>query len=279
MQGVKHILLHLQGDEADKRSAEAAAILVQRLNAKLEVLFVRVPPLVPPFTLGSFRRGIEQAQSEYFRQHKAAAQSTAASLESVLGSKPGWNEIEGQRIDALVHLGHCFDLIILAQEEPRVGSLIVDFDQPAEVVLAVGRPVLVVPVRGDLPTLGKKIVVAWKGSRESARALGDAMPLLETAEEAIVLVVATEDELSTIDTYAERVVAHLRDRGINARLERRQVRSRNDAGKALLAAAAEVKSDLLVSGAYGQSRWRQFIVGSVTRELLRSADIPVLLAH
>jgi nucleotide-binding universal stress UspA family protein len=279
MQGIKHILLHLQGEPSDTRCSEVAAAFARRLNAAISALFIRVPPSVPPFTLGPFRRGIEQAQSEFFRKREEAARVVAASLEKVLGKRPEWNAVEGNRIASLVHFGHCFDLIVVAQEEERLGSLIVDFDQPAEVVLAVGRPVLIVPARADIARVGSRIVLAWKGSRESARALGDALPLLQLADEVIVVVVVTGDEQSTKYSGAERVVGHLADRGINARLETRTAGTRNEVGKALLAAVADAKADLLVSGAYGQSRWRQFIVGSVTRELLRNADVPLLLAH
>jgi len=279
MQGIKHILLHLQGEESDTRCSDVVAGLARRLNAEVSTLFIRVPPAVPPVTLGPFRRGIEQAQHEYFVKREAVARAAAAFLEKKLGMAPEWNGLDGHRIDSLVHFGHCFDLVVVAQEDQRTGSLIVDFDQPAEVVLAVGRPVLIVPARGDHASVGRRIAVAWKGSRESARALGDALPLLHLADEVIVVVVVTGDEQSTTDTGAERVVRHLVDRGIKARLEMRTAATRREAGRALLAAVADVDADLLVSGAYGQSRWRQFIVGSVTRELLRSASVPVLLAH
>jgi nucleotide-binding universal stress UspA family protein len=279
MQGIKHILLHLQGEESDTRCSDFAVALARRLDAAVSTLFVRVPPAVPPFTLGPFRRGIEQAQTEYFKKREAVARAAFASLEKKLGTTPEWNALEGHRIDSLVHFGHCFDLVVVAQEEQRTGSMIVDFDQPAEVVLAVGRPVLIVPARADIASIGSRIALAWKGSRESARALGDALPLLQLADEVAVVVVVTGDEQSTKDSGAERVVGHLADRGINARLETRTAGTRNEAGKALLAAVADAKADLLVSGAYGQSRWRQFIVGSVTRELLRNADVPLLLAH
>lgn len=279
MQGIKHILLHLQGEPSDTRCSDLAAAYARRLDAEISILFVRVPPMVPPVTPGAFRRRIEETQRDIFSKREAAARAVVESLKRKLGKTPEWNSHEGARIDSLVRFGHGFDLIVLAQEEQRTGAMIVDFDEPAEVVLAVGRPVLIVPARADIASVGSRMVLAWKGSRESARALGDALPLLQLADEVIVVVVVTGDEQSTKDSGAERVVSHLADRGIKARLETRTAGTRNEAGKALLAAVADAKADLLVSGAYGQSRWRQFIVGSVTRELLRNADVPLLLAH
>ena len=121
-------------------------------------------------------------------------------------------------------------------------------------------------------------VVAWNGSRESARALAEAMPYLHRARMVTVVVV---DELPPVEmqaTLGSDVIDHLRHHGIDARL--RHVR-RRDTGTAatLIAEAKREKADLIVMGGYGHSRLREWLLGGVTYELLHHAPVQLIVAH
>jgi nucleotide-binding universal stress UspA family protein len=142
----------------------------------------------------------------------------------------------------------------------------------AQVVLSSGRPVLCVPHAGSFATLGQRVLVAWRGTRESARALHDALPLLVRARH-VTLFTAGDGSAG-----GEEALRHLADHGVEAEL-RQTALDGIDAGTAILNAVADVSADLLVMGAYGHSRMREFVFGGATSTVLRSMTVPTLISH
>lgn len=139
-----------------------------------------------------------------------------------------------------------------------------------------GRPVLVVPERAT-GFACKRVAVAWDGSPAAARALGDAVPLLQRAEEVVLLTVPDDKELASSLSLAEVVAAlgrrEIRVRGVEARRGDRSI------GDALSQEAVGLGCDLLVMGAYGQPKWREIVLGGATREILQEPRLPTLLSH
>ena len=136
-----------------------------------------------------------------------------------------------------------------------------------------GRPVLVAP-RVATARLGRRIAVFWNGSAEAARAVGDAIALMERAEKVTVL---DSGETTNEAPSAADLIARLQARGVSA--SKRSVEPRDGMGAALAAAAAEEGCDLVVMGAYSHSRLRQLILGGVTRHMLEAAQLPVFMSH
>ena len=139
-----------------------------------------------------------------------------------------------------------------------------------------GRPVLLVPPSssGQGP-LGETIVVAWNGSSETARAVSFAMPFLVGARRIVVLTV----EGAVVEgPGGDRIAATLRLHGVDATALTRAA-DHGAPGETILATARELGADLLVKGAYTQSRIRELIFGGATRHILEHADLPVLMAH
>ena len=131
--------------------------------------------------------------------------------------------------------------------------------------------------RARLPA--HRVVIAWRPSRESARAIHDALPLLRLADEVDVLVIdAVGGELSHGEEPGADVAAHLARNGIKVSVVRRDSGSRPVAS-ILLEHARETMAQMIVAGGYGHSRLREWALGGVTRELLMSAPIPVLFSH
>jgi nucleotide-binding universal stress UspA family protein len=186
----------------------------------------------------------------------------------------GWHGDELVDDDALGCRGRAFDLVVLS----RAGS---DRDEPrmATVESALfdsGRPVLIVPPSTAEPaTLGDTIVISWNGSTETARAVTFAMPFLIRARQAVVLTVkgATVEGPS-----GDEIAATLRLHGVPATAISHED-ARHSPGAAILAHARELGADLLVKGAYTQSRIRELIFGGATRHILEHAELPVLMAH
>jgi len=147
------------------------------------------------------------------------------------------------------------------------------------VPLAAGRPVLVVPYAFEHRPLGHRVLVAWNASREAARAVSDALPLLKRAGH--VHVVAFQPERSGTAHGEEPgadVGLYLTRHGVKVTASSYE-NSTVDIGNQLLSRAFDLSADLIVMGAWGHSRLREFVLGGVTRTLLETMTVPVLMSH
>ena len=170
------------------------------------------------------------------------------------------------------------DLVILGQRDADEPTAM---DTPEDVILACGRPVLVVPHawRGD--RVGEHVLIAWNGSREAARAVYDGLPFMTMASSVTVLSVNLGlDHLDGEEGRRLRddLVRHLERHGINARAELTEPVGVS-VSDTVLSRAADVGADLIVMGAYGHSRLRELILGGTTHDMLNRAILPVLMAH
>ena len=170
------------------------------------------------------------------------------------------------------------DLVIIGQPDPLRSSsndaLLLE-----AAFMETGRPALMVP-HGDQPAASfERVVVAWNASREAARAVHDALPILKAARDVVVLVVNPETVGSAGGAPpGGGVTEHLLRHGVPARA--RTVESgRRNTGEVMIDEAREVAANLLVMGGYGHSKFRESILGGATRTLLERAPIPVLLSH
>jgi nucleotide-binding universal stress UspA family protein len=147
------------------------------------------------------------------------------------------------------------------------------------VMLACGRPVLVVPYIGAAPTMGENVLVAWNGGREASRAIGDALPLLERAKRVTAIMVSANGDDDVGEHLAKaRLFAWLHAHGVDADVVRDEAPD-IPTGQWLLSRAADLGSDLVVMGAYGHARMRELVLGGVTRTMLQAMTIPVLMSH
>ena len=139
--------------------------------------------------------------------------------------------------------------------------------------------ILVVPYAGRFEAVGKRVVIAWNSSREAARAVHDAMPLLAAAEAVTVLTIdAREGPHGHGEMPGADISLHLARHGVKVQIEH-TVSGDLPIGEVLLSRLADLAADLLVMGAYGHSRMRELLLGGATRSLLRSMTVPVLMSH
>jgi len=138
--------------------------------------------------------------------------------------------------------------------------------------------VLVVPFAGHFTTLGENVLVAWDGSMQATRAVTQAIPILRRAAR---VTVAVFDPVSGPDDHGEEpgadIALYLSRHGIQVDVQRQ--RSNGDIGEALLTLTDNLGADLLVMGAYGHARYREILLGGVTRTVLNTMTVPVLLSH
>jgi nucleotide-binding universal stress UspA family protein len=188
-----------------------------------------------------------------------------------------WHMLDGGKSAELIELAKTTDLVIAGQFERQGRGRTAT--RPEDIALGCGRPVLIIPYAGSFPTIGTRVLVAWDATREAARALHDAIPLMETAAAVTVMTVVTsesgrEPALDSLD----RVVRHLGQKGIPAEAE---ATLRGDLGVSdvLLSRASDIGADLIVSGAYHHSPYREALFGGVTYDLLDHMTVPVLMSH
>jgi nucleotide-binding universal stress UspA family protein len=142
-----------------------------------------------------------------------------------------------------------------------------------------GRPLLLIPNTGLHATLGKRVLIGWNGRREAARAAFDALPILKTAEVVRVLWIDPENEGDETGNFpSSDLCTGLARHGVNCVATELSKKSGN-VGNTLLSYAHDTSSDLVVMGCYGHSRIREFVIGGVTRYVLKQAKIPILLSH
>lgn len=166
------------------------------------------------------------------------------------------------------------DLAILGQEDPDVATL---RELPAHVLLAAGRPALIVPYIGVRDTLGARIAVAWDAGREAARAVNDALPLLTRAKSVLLLTINPRGAPHGPEPGAD-IALQLARHGVKVEVQY-SVSDELDPADMILSRLADHGSDLLVMGAYGHSRLRELLLGGVTRHILDHMTVPVFMSH
>ena len=274
----------IDGGPAAEAAARAALTAAEPFGAHLQLLHVRPDPesLVP--MIGEGMSGVMVDQMvEGFRaesvQRAAAARRIYDAIAAERAGQPAngavtlsFREEEGREDETAARIGRLHDLIVLARAERQTGA-------PASVTLESvllhsGRPVLVAPAE-PVASIGRKVVVAWNGKAQSARALGASLPFLAKAGSVTVL---TAVEAHTAGRPAE-VVRYLSWHSIRAEALEVPSAGPGKVGQILLEKVGEIGADLLVMGAYGHSRLREMILGGATREVLGHAALPVLMAH
>jgi len=270
----KTILLGLvAGDQRNQARVSTTIGLAASQGAHVTAIYMIPPFNIPVYSDASFPLEI---YDQYYAEEEAAAKPVLEAFEAAIKAQGDvTGDIRISRIllfDALRDEASFADLIVLGQpqedrSDPATDSLIGD------IALSAGLPVLAVPRVGDYDSIGKNVLVAWSRSRESTRALREAMPLLEGAERVLVLRANASDDG--------------REAGIGAYLARHDVKvdikdvTAKDISVAdtILNTVTNEGSDLIVMGAYGHSRVREYAFGGVTREILHHMTVPTLFAH
>ena len=280
---MKTLLVPFRDSDAAEATAAATALVAKDFGSYIEGLYVRRTAQViaaegfvlPPDSLVQLadegQRMAEDARrfNGLMSDHGIPFHDIAYASET---ATVGWRETEGQESQIVGDYGRLFDLIILGRPSNHAGT---GWSAACEAAFfEAGRPVLVVPTAVP-ETLGKRVVIAWNGSTETARTIGLSMPILTRARSILVLTV----EGGTVPgPSGDQVAAHLARHGLA--VETKFVSEGNrSVGEVMMEEALAAGADLLVKGAFTRSRIRQMIFGGPTQHLLSSATLPVLFAH
>jgi len=273
----KTILVHLNDSRRAEKVLEPAAQLATRFNAHLIGLHVCSAVPASPIPMAS------SALGSIVAAERRNSEAIADTFKRMTTGQPYVAEWQLQKVSHLdlasvvMERGRAANLIVAGQTDPEWDlSPLMDF--PEHVVLESGRPVLVIPYAGRYSTIGRRVVIAWKPARESARAVFDALPLLLGAEAVHILEVKERpDDVSTLAPDTS-IAAALARHGIKPEV-RTSIASELSVGDEILSRAADLDADLLVMGAYGHSRFRELVFGGTTRHIARHMTLPTLLSH
>ena len=272
---MKDILIHVRNLEKRGPAADFGARLAAAFGAAATGLYVcpRALDIAPAFepevltaAIGKVRQLVEDAVR--------ARQSFLDWAASLGAAQADWIVAEGPVSDALAQAATRHDLLVLDHVDDDFGSAWV---MPG-VILATGIPCIVMPRRTFHYVNPGRVAVGWNGSPEAMRAVHAALPFLQGRQ---VLLLRGEERARYAGVEWNPpfdIEAYLRLRGVG--VEARAITARpDDAGAALLEEAVRFRADLLVMGAYGRSRFSEWMLGGATRHVLTWADIPVLLRH
>ncbi len=262
----KDIVVHIDHSKQCAARLALAVHLARECQAHLTGLYVVTHPVYAPRNEASLRRAAEA--------EKLFGMLTAAAQVSARWHEADWGTVGVSMADVLNHHAQSKDLIVIGQPDPEDLEDETPADLPERVIAGSGRPVLVVPYAGNFRAVGRRIVVAWRNGRESARAVNDAMPLLCAAT--LVSVVAIEPAAARPlagKSPTTDICLNLERHGVALKQET-LVTGKIPVGTMLLDYAWENGCDLMVMGLVRTGRG----VGPVTRRILDQMTVPVLMA-
>jgi nucleotide-binding universal stress UspA family protein len=276
----KNILVHLDHSSGCQNRLEVAFALARDFDAELLGLFIVPTYFLPTYIeaqvsadllLDVTEKALERAGESLDRYQQLAKEAGVQLRASV---------VEGQYIPVLREHSKYADLMILGQDDPEDPDN-TSYGLADELLFEGACACLVVPHSGKPAVPGKRVLLTWNASRESARALREAMPLLKRAETVVVL--SSEPDSGANDVadghpHAQALLKLLASHDIEALSSGISDPDLNPS-LAIAGQAAEMNADVIVMGAYGHARLREIILGGVTRDLLKRAPTCLLLAH
>jgi nucleotide-binding universal stress UspA family protein len=297
---LKDILVCLDPTDAGERRLRLAAAIAREHQAHLSAAYIMAEPIpgMPPYAgigvaapagaaeiaQGSIVAGVPvpgappivpSGPSRATELADIVEQRFRQEAQSAAGDDL-WHLFGSGESEGLVALLRAFDLVVYGQTAPDYRTP-TGFD-PEDIVMGAGGPMLVVPYAGEFTNVGKRVLVAWDATREAARTLHDALPLIAEAQAVTVITVRTDNASAEDVAALDRVVRHLEFHGIPASSEevpRGDIRTAD----VLLSRASDIEADLIIAGAYHHSQLREAIIGGVSRELLDHMTVPVLMSH
>jgi len=273
----KTLLVHIDDSHYSEKRAELAFGLAQRWDAHVIGLYIVCQDMFRPFFRRDENARLVHLEARYAeRERKAQDAFLTAAARAGLAAE--WRAPAGQALDtAMLHARHA-DLLVLGQEDAKDPASYIERNFVGNLVLGAGRPAIVVPHAGVIRTFAENVLIAWDGSREAARAMADALPLLKRARFVGVDMVQGGERRAYVSEGLD-VAAWLDAHGVRASFSATPRRGLAGTGATLLNRIADLHADLLVMGAYGHSRARERAFGGVTRTALESMTVPVLMAH
>ncbi|HTH61284.1 MAG TPA: universal stress protein [Paraburkholderia sp.] len=275
----KTLLVHLDTTQRAAARVDVALRIARAFGAHVTGMFATFVPDTQSFYLSASATEYFALQSQTRDEQRGAIERLFRAELTRAGVEGDWIAPDEYADEAVIDAARGADLVIAGQNDPEHAEANVGDRFPEDLVMACGRPVLFVPYAGRCAPLGERVLVAWDGSREASRAIHDALPFLLRATQVTVVRVARNGTPATSPRPAIDIVDALGRHGAKVDATHIVCDSDETAGNALLSHADDAGYDLVVMGAYGHTRWQQRMLGGVTRTMLESMTVPVLMSH
>jgi nucleotide-binding universal stress UspA family protein len=275
---VKDLVVNLTGGHPQDFAADYALSVAAAFGAHVVGVGFIYEPIIPGSVLGGAPTDLIEVQRE---ENAKAAKAAIARFEQVANS--AGLSFETRMLDASIagaadlfgRIARRFDLAVVGQAQREQGAseeLLIE-----GALFGSGRPVVVVPHTQRAGLKLDRVLACWDGSRPAARAIADAVPFLTRAK-TIEIVVVTGERDKSGEITGTNMKRHLARHGVTVEIKKLSAGSVG-VQAAILAHAADSRADFLIMGGYGHSRLREFILGGVTRSILASMPMPVLMSH
>ncbi|MDO8756121.1 MAG: universal stress protein [Polaromonas sp.] len=272
------LLVHLDASPQAAQRLEAACRIGQAHGAAVTGLYAVTPSFVALPFAPEVGPGVAAALREIDDELRTRARAAFDRALAAPGMRAAWAEVGDDPIMGVFAQQALYaDLLVLGQHDPAstpASGVPVDFAE--SVMVASGKPALIVPNIGMPSSIGETVVLAWKPTRAAARAVSAALPMLQRAKRVHVLSWSGADE--AVSGQRLDLDSYLKLHGVEATWHR-ETEEPELLGELLLSRAFDLEADLLVMGCYGHSRAREWVLGGTTRTVLRSMTLPVLMAH
>jgi nucleotide-binding universal stress UspA family protein len=285
---MKTIFASLTGLGSDRTVLDAAIAAARIDGAHVLCLHTRIDPVETTMLYKSMTPRHVELMSEISRkiaveekgrsEHAKAAFQDACKRHalSVCDAPPGesgvsisWKEVE-TLLNETLHEARYHDLVVMARDAE------LSSERVKSVLMQSGRPILIAPQK-PVDVVGRNVAIAWKAGAEAARALSAASSLLSRAEQ-IAIIAVSEGDAEDDGESADYLAGQLRWRGVKVEVHR-EPSGTSPASRKILDIAYKCDADMLVMGAYGHSRVREFVFGGVTQDILSDCALPVLMFH
>ena len=278
---IKDIVVNLSVRKGGNSTGDYAVSVASALEAHVAGVAFVYDLSIPMSELGYNPRGATDITDELRRENEAAAKAAidrfaAATARAGVSAEPRMLSARtGNAGVQFSRIARRFDLAVVGQTDPKGSAAEAIISE--NTLFESGGPVIVVPYIHKAQFKLDRVMVCWDGSRPAARAIADAMPLLERAGNIEVVIIANErgkqDQIEGAD-----MGQHLARHGLKVEVNR-IMRTNLDVANVLLSHSADSDANFIVMGGYGHSRLREFVLGGVTRTMLHSMTVPVLMSH
>ena len=286
---IKSIFVPVSGAEVDRGALEAAYVVARRFAAHIEGLDISSDPSeILQYAHSRLDKGVyQQALKSLEDQAAAKVEEVRQMFDDFIAQKEleviddpadidhptvSWQVAIGKESEIVGQIGGAYDLLVVSH--PAKGAENPSAELLDSAIFNTGRPVLLAPATIP-PNLGDSIVIGWNRSVQAGRAVFAAMPFLESAKQVLIVAVTTGAKRGPTERHIARNLAW---HGINAQVKEIAPDYRN-IGEVLLFEAEKFGADMLVMGAFSQSRLRERVIGGVTKKILADAELPVLMAR
>ena len=275
---IKKVLVYTYGDQKHDQTIKAAAAFAALHGAELTGLFVRPDTMGYTTVYGSYPLNLAQAffdlQSEFAERIKSRFTEIVAGYDC----RSQWHEVD--QYEKQPRPAFYADYIFVSQPDTESSVVFNDTDFVDLLITSTGLPTIVIPREWQSDDFAKKPLLGWKETREAVGAVRHSLPLMRNAGEVDIVTVTRKTDLEAELVQGIEISEYLSEHGVDCKFfAERMIESDKNETSTLLRHADTNGCDLIIIGGYGHSRFREIVLGGVTRELIRTSTIPVLLSH